>query len=115
MLGANLVVISSAINKENQEVIAARQNNIEIIPRAEMLSRLMNQKYRIAVSGTHGKTTTTSMISLLLEGMDLDPTIAIGGEVNDIGGNAKLGEEIMVVEADESDGSFYYSIPTLPL
>ena len=114
VLGAGLVVISSAINKENQEVLAARENNIEIIPRAEMLSRLMNQKYRIAVSGTHGKTTTTSMISLLLEGMNLDPTIAIGGEVNDIGGNAKLGKgDYMVVEADESDGSFLLLNPNI--
>ncbi|HNR65718.1 MAG TPA: UDP-N-acetylmuramate--L-alanine ligase [Atribacterota bacterium] len=116
VLGANLVVISSAINKENQEVIAARKNNIEIIPRAEMLSRLMNQKYRIAVSGTHGKTTTTSMISLLLEGMNLDPTIAIGGEVNDIGGNAKLGRgDYVVVEADESDGSFLLLNPNIAI
>ena len=114
VLGAGLVVISSAINKENQEVLAAHENNIEIIPRAEMLSRLMNQKYRIAVSGTHGKTTTTSMISMLLEGMNLDPTIAIGGEVNDIGGNAKLGKgEYVVVEADESDGSFLLLNPNI--
>lgn len=114
VLGAGLVVISSAINRENQEIIAARENNIEIIPRAEMLSRLMNQKYRIAVSGTHGKTTTTSMISLLLEGMNLDPTIAIGGEVNDIGGNAKLGKgDYVVVEADESDGSFLLLNPNI--
>ncbi len=114
VLGAGLVVISSAINKENREVLAAHENNIEIIPRAEMLSRLMNQKHRIAVSGTHGKTTTTSMISLLLEGMNLDPTIAIGGEVNDIGGNAKLGKgDYVVVEADESDGSFLLLNPNV--
>ncbi len=107
VLGANLVVTSSAINKENEEILAALKNNIEIIPRAEMLSRIMNQKYRIAISGTHGKTTTTSMISMLLEGMHLEPTVAIGGEANDIGGNAKLGRgDYMVVEADESDGSF---------
>ncbi len=112
--GADLVVISSAINKENKEVLAARENNIEIIPRAEMLSRIMNQKYRIAVSGTHGKTTTTSMISMLLEGMHLEPTIAIGGEANDIGGNARLGKgDYMVVEADESDGSFLLLNPNI--
>ena len=114
VVGANLVVISSAINEKNKEVLAARENNIEIIPRAEMLSRIMNQKYRIAVSGTHGKTTTTSMISMLLEGMHLDPTIAIGGEVNDIGGNAKLGRgDYVVVEADESDGSFLLLNPNI--
>jgi UDP-N-acetylmuramate--alanine ligase len=112
--GVNLVVISSAINEENKEVIAARKDKIEIIPRAEMLSRIMNQNYRIAVSGTHGKTTTTSMISLILERMNLDPTIAIGGEVNDIGGNAKLGKgDYVVVEADESDGSFLLLNPNV--
>ncbi len=112
--GADLVVISSAINDENNEVVAARKHNIEIIPRAEMLSRIMQQKYRIAVSGTHGKTTTTSMISLILEKMNLDPTIAIGGEVNDIGGNAKLGKgDYVVVEADESDGSFLLLNPNI--
>jgi len=112
--GANLVVISSAINEENKEVIAARKSKIEIIPRAEMLSRIMQQNYRIAVSGTHGKTTTTSMISLILEKMKLDPTVAIGGEVNDIGGNAKLGKgDYVVVEADESDGSFLLLNPNM--
>ncbi len=116
VLGANLVVISSAIKEENQEVVAAYENNIEVIPRAEMLSRLMNQKYRIAISGTHGKTSTTSMISLVLEGMNLDPTIAIGGEVNDIGGNAKLGKgDYVVVEADESDGSFLLLNPNIAI
>lgn len=114
--GANLVVISSAINEKNRELVAARKNNIEIIPRAEMLSRIMQQSHRIAVSGTHGKTTTTSMISLILEKMSLDPTIAIGGEVNDIGGNAKLGKgDYVVVEADESDGSFLLLNPNLAI
>jgi len=114
--GANLVVISSAIKEENKEVIAARESKIEIIPRAEMLSRIMQQSYRIAVSGTHGKTTTTSMISLILEKMNLDPTIAIGGEINDIGGNAKLGKgDYVVVEADESDGSFLLLNPNVAI
>ena len=114
--GANLVVISSAINAENQELIAAKQENIEIIPRAEMLSRIMKQGHRIAISGTHGKTTTTSMISLILERMNMDPTIAIGGEVNDIGGNAKLGKgDYIVVEADESDGSFLLLNPNMAI
>ena len=99
-----------------RQVIAAYENNIEVIPRAEMLARLMNQKYRIAISGTHGKTSTTSMISLILEGMNLDPTIAIGGEVNDIGGNAKLGRgDYVVVEADESDGSFLLLNPNVAI
>lgn len=114
--GANLVVISSAIKNKNQEVIAAKEKNIEIIPRAEMLCRIMNQSHRIAISGTHGKTTTTSMISLILEKMNLDPTIAIGGEVNDIGGNAKQGKgDYVVVEADESDGSFLLLNPNLAI
>ncbi len=114
--GVNLVVISSAINKENKEVIAARENNIEVIPRAEMLSRIMQQSHRIAVSGTHGKTTTTSMISMILEKMNLDPTVAIGGEINDIGGNAKLGKgDYVVVEADESDGSFLLLNPNMAI
>jgi UDP-N-acetylmuramate--alanine ligase len=114
--GANLVVISSAIKEENKEVIAARENKIEIIPRAEMLSRIMDQSFRIAISGTHGKTTTTSMISLILEKMHLDPTIAIGGEINDIGGNAKLGKgDYVVVEADESDGSFLLLNPNVAI
>ncbi|MBN2395769.1 MAG: UDP-N-acetylmuramate--L-alanine ligase [Candidatus Atribacteria bacterium] len=114
--GANLVVVSSAINGENQEVIAARENHIKIIPRAEMLSRIMDQKHRIAVSGTHGKTTTTSMTSLILNRIGLDPTIAIGGEVNDIGGNGKLGKgDYVVVEADESDGSFLLLNPNLAI
>lgn len=114
--GANLVVISSAINEENQEVIEAKKKKIEIIPRAEMLSRIMHQNHRIAVAGTHGKTTTTSMISLILEKMNLDPTIAIGGEVNDIGGNAKLGKgDYVVVEADESDGSFLLLNPNIAI
>jgi len=114
--GANLVVISSAISEENKELVAARQNKIEIIPRAEMLSRIMQQKYRIAVAGTHGKTTTTSMISLILEKKNMDPTIAIGGEVNDIGGNAKLGKgDYVIVEADESDGSFLLLNPSIAI
>lgn len=114
--GVGLVVTSSAINGENKEVIAARENHIEIIPRAEMLSRIMKQSHRIAISGTHGKTTTTSMTSLILEKMGLDPTIAIGGEVNDIGGNGKFGKgDYVVVEADESDGSFLLLNPNLAI
>lgn len=105
--GANLIVISSAISKFNPEIKAALEKNIKIIKRAEMLARIMKHKYGIAITGTHGKTTTTSMISLLLEKGGYDPTVIIGGELNNIRSNAKLGRgNYIVVEADESDGSF---------
>lgn len=103
----DLLVVSSAIPKANVELVAAQEAEITILQRGEMLARLMDMKQGIAVAGSHGKTTTTSMISLLLEKNGLDPTVLIGGELNDIGGNAKLGSgEYMVAEADESDGSF---------
>ncbi|GAI54057.1 unnamed protein product, partial [marine sediment metagenome] len=105
--GVNLVVVSSAIPESNPEIEGAIKENIKIIKRAEMLAKIMEHKYGIAVAGTHGKTTTTSMISLLLEKSGFDPTVIIGGEVNDIQGNAKLGfGRCVVAEADESDGSF---------
>lgn len=101
------VVISSAIPPENVELQAAIQRNIPIIHRGEMLAFFLNQKKGIAIAGTHGKTTTTSMISLLLEVAGLDPTVLVGGEVEDIGGNARYGNgDYFVSEADESDGSF---------
>ncbi|QPM66930.1 UDP-N-acetylmuramate--L-alanine ligase [Atribacter laminatus] len=101
------VVISSAIPPENVELQEAIQRNIPIIHRGEMLAFFLNQKKGIAIAGTHGKTTTTSMISLLLEVAGLDPTVLVGGEVEDIGGNARFGDgEYFVSEADESDGSF---------
>ncbi|NLJ49359.1 MAG: UDP-N-acetylmuramate--L-alanine ligase [Candidatus Atribacteria bacterium] len=101
------VVISSAIPPENVELQAAIQRNIPIIHRGEMLAFFLNQKKGIAIAGTHGKTTTTSMISLLLEVAGLDPTVLVGGEVEDIGGNARYGDgDYFVSEADESDGSF---------
>lgn len=103
----DLLVVSSAIPEANVEVVAAREANIPIYTRGEILAELMNMKRGIAVAGSHGKTTTTSMISLVLEKNGLDPTFLIGGELNDIGGNAKLGTgEYLVAEADESDGSF---------
>ncbi|NLP17816.1 MAG: UDP-N-acetylmuramate--L-alanine ligase [Firmicutes bacterium] len=103
----DLLVVSSAIPGANVEVVTAQELGIPVLQRGEMLAHLMDMKQGIAVAGSHGKTTTTSMISLLLEKNGLDPTVLIGGELNDIGGNAKLGNgEYLVAEADESDGSF---------
>ena len=105
--GADTVVVSSAIPKSNPEYVKAIESNIPVVHRADMLSLLMSPKKGIAVSGAHGKTTTTSMISLIMEKNGFDPTVIIGGELNDIGGNATLGKgEYLVAEADESDGSF---------
>ena len=105
--GAEAVIVSSAIPEENEELKEAKRLNIPIIPRGEMLASLVNSKKGIAVAGTHGKTTTTSMISLLLEVAGWDPTVSIGGELEDIGGNAKAGKgEFFIAESDESDGSF---------
>lgn len=101
------VVVSTAIPKYNAEVVKAQELGIRIVKRAEMLAVLMNRQKGIAVAGAHGKTTTSSMISLMLEKNGFDPTVVVGGEINDIGGNAKLGQgEYLVAEADESDGSF---------
>lgn len=91
--GAEAVIVSSAIPEENEELKEARRLNLPIIPRGEMLASLVNSKKGIVVAGTHGKTTTTSMISLLFEMAGLDPTVSIGGELEDIGGNAKAGRE----------------------
>ena len=105
--GAELVVVSAAVPTGNCEVVFARDNGIPVVTRAQMLGRLMLGKYGIAVAGTHGKTTTTSMISLVLEKLGCEPSVVVGGEVLDIGGNGKLGQgPHLVVEADESDGSF---------
>jgi len=101
-----VVVYSSAVARDNPELQAARQRGIPVIPRAEMLAELMRLKYGIAVAGTHGKTTTTSMIGAVLAEGHLDPTIVVGGRVTGLGGNARLGQgEFLVAEADESDGS----------
>ena len=104
---ADVVVTSTAVKSDNPEVLAAHRRNIPVIPRAEMLAELLKMKFSIAVSGSHGKTTTTSMISTVLGQGGLDPTMVIGGKLASIGSNAKMGGgEIIVAEADESDGSF---------
>lgn len=104
---AAVVVISSAVKKDNPEVVAARAEMVPVVRRAEMLAELMRLKWSVAVAGTHGKTTTTSMVAALLEGGGFDPTIINGGIINSLGTNAKLGQgDWMVVEADESDGTF---------
>jgi len=108
----DVVVSSTAIPKNNPELLQAKKNKIPIIPRAEMLSELMRFKKGIAVAGTHGKTTTTSLVAAILSGGDLDPTYVIGGRLNSMKINAKLGEgDLMVVEADESDASFLHLNP----
>jgi UDP-N-acetylmuramate--alanine ligase len=112
--GAHVVVYSSAVGRDNVEVAAARQRQIPVIARAEMLAELMRLKYGIAVAGTHGKTTTTSMVGAVLAEGRLDPTIVVGGLVRNFGANARLGQgEYLVAEADESDGSFLGLTPTL--
>ena len=111
---ASVVVISSAVHETNPEVVAARERLIPVIPRAEMLAELMRMKYGIAIAGTHGKTTTTSMVSTVLGHAGIDPTIVIGGRLDSIGSNAKLGQgKFLVAEADESDGSFLKLSPTI--
>lgn len=110
--GADVVVTSSAIQKDNVEVEEARRLKIPVIPRAEMLAELMRLKNGVAVAGSHGKTSTTSMIAQVLEQAELDPTIIVGGRLNTIGAHAKLGEgDFIVAEADESDRSFLYLSP----
>jgi len=110
---AQVVVASSAIQADNVEVLAAREKAIPVIPRAEMLAELMRMKYGIAIAGTHGKTTTTSLVATVLAGGGLDPTVVIGGRLKSLSGLAKLGRsEFLVAEADESDGSFLKLSPT---
>jgi UDP-N-acetylmuramate--alanine ligase len=112
--GAHVIVYSSAVSRDNIEVQVARQRAIPVIPRAEMLAELMRLKYGIAVAGTHGKTTTTSMIGAVLAEGRLDPTIVVGGRITSLGSNARLGQgEYLVAEADESDGSFLKLAPTI--
>ncbi len=112
--GAHVVVLSSAVSPDNVEVVAARRRSIPVIPRAEMLAELMRLKYGVAVAGSHGKTTTTSMIATVMARGALDPTAVIGGRLNSLGSNAKLGQgEFLVAEADESDRSFLKLSPTL--
>jgi UDP-N-acetylmuramate--alanine ligase len=114
VVGADVVVVSSAVRATNPEVVEALRRHIPVIPRAEMLAELMRLKVAIAVAGAHGKTTTTSMIALVLERAGLDPTAVIGGRLSAFGSNARLGRgELMVAEADESDRSFLKLFPTI--
>lgn len=112
--GADVVVKSTAVTMENPEVQAAVAQGVPVIPRAEMLAELMGLSHGIAVAGSHGKTTTTSLIATVLDQAGLDPTVVIGGKLNQLGSNAQLGQgDYMVAEADESDGSFLWLRPTL--
>jgi len=112
--GADVVVTSSAVKPDNVEVVEARRLQIPVIPRAEMLAELMRMKYGVAIAGSHGKTSTTSMVAQILAGSGLDPTIVIGGRLGILGSNAKLGKgDLLVAEADESDGSFLHLSPTI--
>ncbi|MDH5324298.1 MAG: UDP-N-acetylmuramate--L-alanine ligase [Gammaproteobacteria bacterium] len=112
--GSDVVVVSTAIDTENPEVQAARDQRVPIIRRAEMLAELMRFRFGIAIAGTHGKTTTTSLVSSVLAGAGLDPTFVIGGKLNSAGSHAKLGAgKYIVAEADESDASFLYLQPMI--
>ena len=112
--GAHVVVYSSAVARDNVEVQTARQRGVPVIGRAEMLAELMRLKYGIAIAGTHGKTTTTSMVAAVLGAGGFDPTVVVGGRVHGLGTNARLGQgEFLVAEADESDGSFLKLSPTI--
>ena len=116
ILGANVVVVSSAVNEENPEVVAAREQGIPVIPRAEMLSEIMRFSNGIAVAGTHGKTTTTSLVTSLLAEGGFDPTFIIGGKLNSAASNSRLGSgEYLVAEADESDASFLLLTPMISI
>ena len=114
---AKAVVVSSAVRPDNPEVLEARRRAIPVIPRGELLAELMRQKFGIAVAGSHGKTTTTSMIATVLSHAGLDPTVVVGGRVGMMGGtNARLGHsDYLVVESDESDGSFLKLSPILAI
>ncbi|MDC9725042.1 MAG: UDP-N-acetylmuramate--L-alanine ligase [Gammaproteobacteria bacterium] len=112
--GADVVVVTTAVSEENVELQAAREQRIPVVPRAEMLAELMRFSYGIAIAGTHGKTTTTSLVAALLSEGELDPTFVIGGRLNSAGSNAKLGSgRYLVAEADESDASFLYLQPMI--
>ena len=112
--GADAVVTSTAVKADNPEVMVARQRHIPVVPRAVMLAELMRMKQGIAIAGTHGKTTTTSLVASVLAEAGLDPTFVIGGRLNSAGANAKLGKgDYIVVEADESDASFLNLLPVM--
>ena len=111
---AHVVVTSTAVRHDNPEVLEARRRNVPVIPRAEMLAELMRLKYGVAVAGSHGKTTTTSMVALVLDRGGLDPTVVVGGRLGVLGSGARLGRgDFMVAEADESDRSFLKLTPTI--
>lgn len=111
---ADAVVTSTAVKTDNPEVLAARERHIPIVPRAIMLAELMRLKNGVAIAGTHGKTTTTSLVASVLAAAGLDPTFVIGGRLNSVGANAKLGTgDYIVVEADESDASFLNLLPVM--
>lgn len=113
---AHVVVTSSALLPDNPEVVQAKKLKIPVIPRAEMLAELMRLKYAVTIAGTHGKTVTTSLVSMVLAEGGLDPTVVIGGRLKNIGSSAKMGKgEFIVAEADESDGSFLKLTPTIAL
>ncbi|MDP3438724.1 MAG: UDP-N-acetylmuramate--L-alanine ligase, partial [Azonexus sp.] len=112
--GADAVVISTAVKDDNPEVIAARERRIPVVPRAQMLAELMRLKHGIAIAGTHGKTTTTSLVTSILAEGGVDPTFVIGGRLNAAGANARLGSgDFLVAEADESDASFLFLSPVI--
>src|SRR5436853_1845700 len=105
--GANAIVVNSAVRLDNPEVAEARRRGLPVIPRGELLAELMRLKFGIAVAGSHGKTTTTSMIATILNHAGLDPTVVVGGRVATMGSNARVGKsDLLVVESDESDRSF---------
>jgi UDP-N-acetylmuramate--alanine ligase len=112
--GAQVVVVSSAVQPDNPEIQEARRRQIPVIPRAEMLAELMRMKFNVAVAGAHGKTSVTSMIAVMTAEANLDPTAVIGGRLDVFGSSARLGKsDLMVVEADESDRSFLYLLPSI--
>jgi UDP-N-acetylmuramate--alanine ligase len=112
--GADVVVYSSAISKDNPELVAALRAGIPSITRGEMLAELMRMKYAVAIAGSHGKTTTTSLVATVLRAAGLDPTVVVGGRMASLGSNARLGAgDLLVAEADESDGSFLRLSPTI--
>src|SRR5512145_2228703 len=114
LAGAHVVVTSTAVHPDNPEVVEARRTGVPVIPRAEMLAELMRLRYGVAIAGSHGKTTTPSMVALVLDRGGLDPTIVVGGRLGTLGSGARLGRgDFMVAEADESDRSFLKLSPTI--
>ena len=112
--GADVIVYSSAIDDKNPEIVRARELGVPVISRAEMLAELMRVKYGVAIAGSHGKTTTTSLVATILRAAGFDPTVVVGGRMAALGSNARLGAgDLLVAEADESDGSFLRLTPTI--